>query len=171
MNKVILMGRLTRDPDIKHTNTSNGEDLTIARYTLAVDRKYSRGNGNGQEQAADFISCVAFGSNGNFAERFLKQGTKIAVTGRIQTGSYTNKEGQKIYTTEVVVEEHEFAESKKNDSGSQNYYPPQNNSTTPSGYQQGTGYNPGPAPMPNSSEGFMNVADFEDELPFGQNKK
>ena len=119
MNRVILMGRLTRDPEVRY---SQGErTMAIARYTLAVDRR-GRRNQDGNEQTADFISCVAFGKNGEFAEKYLKQGTKIAITGRIQTGSYTNKDGNKVYTTEVVVEEQEFAESKK----SQGYPEPGN---------------------------------------------
>ncbi len=107
MNKVILMGRLTREPDVRYSQNVDGS-IAIARYTLAVDRR----RGKDQEQTADFISCVAFGKAGEFAEKYLHQGTKIAVTGRIQTGSYTNKDGQKVYTTDVVVEDHEFAESK-----------------------------------------------------------
>jgi single-strand DNA-binding protein len=107
MNKVILMGRLTREPDVRYSQNVDGS-IAIARYTLAVDRR----RGKDQEQTADFISCVAFGKAGEFAEKYLHQGTKIVVTGRIQTGSYTNKEGQKVYTTDVVVEDHEFAESK-----------------------------------------------------------
>ena len=101
MNKVILMGRLTRDPEVRYSQGEN--TLAIARYTLAVDRRFQRNNSN--EQSADFISCVAFGRSAEFAEKWLKQGTKICVTGRIQTGSYTNKDGAKVYTTEVVVEE------------------------------------------------------------------
>lgn len=116
MNKVILMGRLTRDPDVRYSQAA--EPLAIARYTLAVDRRFQRRDNSGNEQTADFISCVAFGKNGEFAEKYLKQGTKIAITGRIQTGNYTNKEGVKIYTTEVVVEEQEFAESKKSQGNS-----------------------------------------------------
>ena len=109
MNKVVLMGRLTKDPDVRYTT---GEKPTaIARYTLAVDRRYKKDGG----QTADFISCIAFGRDGEFAEKYLKQGTKICVSGRIQTGSYTNRKGDKVYTTDVVVEEHDFAESKKND--------------------------------------------------------
>ena len=100
MNKVILMGRLTKDPDVRQAN-----DLTIARYTLAVDRR-------SKKNEADFISCAVFGKGAEFAEKYLKKGTKIAVTGRIQTGSYTNKDGVKVYTTDVVVEDQEFAESK-----------------------------------------------------------
>lgn len=107
MNKVILMGRLTRDPEVRY---SQGESATaVARYTLAVDRRFNR---NGDENTADFINCVAFGRAGEFAEKYFRKGIKIAVTGRIQTGSYTNKDGVKVYTTDVVIEEHEFAESK-----------------------------------------------------------
>ena len=107
MNKVILMGRLTRDPEVRY---SQGESATaIARYTLAVDRRFNRNN---DENSADFIGCVAFGRSAEFAERYLRKGTKVVVTGRIQTGSYTNKDGVKVYTTDVVVEDQEFAESK-----------------------------------------------------------
>lgn len=108
LNKIFLMGRLTRDPDIRGEGTS-----LVARYTLAVDRRYQKEG----EQQTDFISCVAFGKGAEFAEKYLKKGTKIVVCGRIQTGSYTNKDGAKIYTTDVIVEEHDFAESK-NSSGS-----------------------------------------------------
>lgn len=149
MNKVILMGRLTRDPEVRY---SQGESpLAIARYTLAVDRRFNR---NGDDATADFINCVAFGKSGEFAERYLRKGTKIAVTGRIQTGSYTNKDGVKVYTTEVVVEDQEFAESK-NASGA--------------GSADG-GYRPAERPTPSSAigDGFMNIPDgVEDEgLPF-----
>ena len=113
MNKVILMGRLTRDPEVRYSQGENA--LAIARYTLAVDRRFNRNNSD--EQTADFINCVAFGRAGEFAEKYFRKGTKVAVTGRIQTGSYTNKDGVRVYTTEVVVEEQEFAESK-NSSGS-----------------------------------------------------
>ena len=109
MNKVILMGRLTREPDVRYSQNADGS-MAVARYTLAVDRRRARNNND--EQSADFISCVAFGRSGEFAEKYLHQGTKIVVTGRIQTGSYTNKDGQRVYTTDVVVEEQEFAESK-----------------------------------------------------------
>ena len=108
MNKVILMGRLTRDP--KYRQPPDDASVSMAKYTLAVDRRTSR---NG-EQSADFISCVTFGKNADFAEKYLKQGMKIAVVGRIQTGSYTDRNGNKVYTTDVVVEDHEFAESKGN---------------------------------------------------------
>ena len=108
MNKVVLMGRLTRDPEIRY---SQGQTPTaIARYTLAVDRR-GRSNANG-EAAADFIPCTAFGKGAEFAEKWLRQGIKIVISGRIQTGSYTNRDGQKVYTTDVIVEEQEFAESK-----------------------------------------------------------
>lgn len=106
MNKVILIGRLTRDPDIRY---SQGEKQTaVARFTLAVDRRFKREG----EQTADFINCISFGKSAEFAEKYLRQGTKIAITGRIQTGSYTNRDGQKVFTTDVVVEEQEFAENK-----------------------------------------------------------
>ena len=103
MNKAILMGRLTRDPDIRATQ----EGLSIARYTLAVDRR-------SKEKEADFIGCVAFGKSAEFAEKYLKKGTKVLVTGHIQTGSYTNKDGQKVYTTDVIIDDQEFAENKAN---------------------------------------------------------
>ena len=139
MNRVILTGRLTRDPEVRY---SQGEkSIAIARYTLAVDRKFKKEG----EQSADFISCVAMGKNGEFAEKYLKQGTKIAIEGRIQTGSYTNKDGNKVYTTDVVVEGHEFCESKSSQNQSQ-----QNNN----------------GPVPNS-DGFISIPDgIENELPF-----
>jgi single-strand DNA-binding protein len=108
MNKVILIGRLTKDPSVNYTQSQ--QSMCVARYNLAVDRRVKADN----QQNADFISCIAFGKNGEFAEKYLKKGTKIAIEGRIQTGSYTNKEGQKIYTTDVVVDSHEFCESKRN---------------------------------------------------------
>ncbi|MBQ9277634.1 MAG: single-stranded DNA-binding protein [Lachnospiraceae bacterium] len=146
MNKVILMGRLTRDPEVRYSQ--GAEPLAIARYTLAVDRRFVRKD-SGNDQTADFIQCVAFGKNGEFAEKYLKQGTKIAVTGRIQTGSYTNKDGNKVYTTEVVVEDHEFAESK-NANGGGNYQAADR-----------------PAPADASAEGFMSIPEgIENDLPF-----
>lgn len=108
LNNVVLMGRLTRDPDVRYTTKQDGNQMCIARYSLAVGRV-------GKDAPTDYISCVAFGKQGEFAEKYLKQGTKIAVTGRIQTGSYTNKDGKKVYTTDVMIEEQEFAESKKED--------------------------------------------------------
>ena len=145
MNKVILMGRLTRDPEVRY---SQGENATaIARYTLAVDRRFNR---NGDENSADFIGCVAFGRSGEFAEKYFRKGTKVLVTGRIQTGSYTNRDGQKVYTTDVVIEEQEFAESK--------------NSAGEGGYSQAAG-----RPEPSEAgSGFMNIPDGVDDegLPF-----
>lgn len=136
MNKVILIGRCTRDPEVRY---SQGENATaVARYTLAVDRQFKRDG----DQSADFINCIAFGKRGEFAEKYLRKGTKIAVVGRIQTGSYTNKDGQKVYTTDVIVDEHEFVESKAS--------------------QQNGGDS-----APVSSDGFMSIPDGVDaELPF-----
>ena len=108
MNKTILMGRLTRDPEVRYAANDSG--MAIVRYTLAVDRRRAAGNDG---QSADFINCVAFGKTGEFAEKYFRKGTKILISGRIQTGSYTNQEGQRIYTTEVIVEDEEFAESKR----------------------------------------------------------
>ena len=111
MNHVQLSGRLTRDPDIRYSQGENA--MCIARYNLAVDRR-------GKDKEADFISCVAFGKSGEFAEKYLRKGMKILITGRIQTGSYKNKDGQTVYTTDVVVEEHEFCEGKKDSDASSN---------------------------------------------------
>ena len=140
MNKVILMGRLTRDPDVRVSNTADRQ-ITVARYTLAVDRRAKR---DGNDQTADFISCVAFDRAAEFAEKYLHQGTKVLVTGRIQTGSYTNKEGHKVYTTDVVVEDQEFCESK------------------------GQGIVEKPSPNTSAGDGFMNLPDGMDDegLPF-----
>lgn len=147
MNKVILMGRLTRDPEVRYSSGENA--LAIARYTLTVDRRFHKDN----EASADFIACVAFGKGGEFAEKYLRQGTKVVVTGRIQTGSYTNREGQKVYTTEIVVEDQEFAESKTAS---------QNNSQTSAGSRQQP-----PPSMPTDKDGFMQIPDgIDEELPF-----
>ena len=160
MNKVILMGRLTRNPDVRY---SQGEKATcVARYTLAVNRRFRREG----DQDADFINCVAFGRQGEFAEKYLKQGTKIVISGRIQTGSYTNRDGVKVYTTDVVVEEQDFAESK---AAASSYT---------GGYQQQGGYQSAPepqaAPAPTNrpapseavSDGFMTIPEgIEEELP------
>ena len=124
MNKVILMGRLTRDPDIRYSQ--NDSQVSVARFTLAVDRRFKRDS----EQTADFISCVAFGRTAEFFRDYMKQGTKVCVEGRIQTGSYTRQDGQKVYTTDVVVENAEFAESKAA-SGGNSYQQPQG------GFQRG----------------------------------
>ena len=152
MNKAVLMGRLTRDPEVRY---SQGEKATaIARYTLAVDRTFKRDG----EQTADFINCVVFGRSAEFAERYFRQGTKIAISGRIQTGSYTNKDGVKVYTTEVVVDEQEFAESKAASANNSGFQPQ-------GGFQQAA-----PAkPSPNAAigDGFMNIPDgIDEELPF-----
>ncbi len=146
MNKVILMGRLVRDPEVRY---SQGENATaVARFTLAVDRRFNRNNGD--DSNTDFIGCVAFGRQAEFAEKYFRKGTKIAITGRIQTGSYTNRDGARVYTTDVVVEEQEFAESKNS-----------------SGSNEG-GYG-APVRTPNTSisDGFMNIPDgIDEELPF-----
>lgn len=105
MNKVILMGRPTKDPEVRYTQKQDGSQMAIARFTLAVDRK-------GRDSETDFISCVAFGRLGEFAEKYISKGRKYAIVGRIQTGSYTNKDGVKVYTTEVIVDECEFCDSK-----------------------------------------------------------
>ena len=145
MNKVILMGRLTRDPEVRYSQAE--QSIAVARYTLAVDRRFRRDN---DQQTADFISCVAFGRQGEFAEKYLRKGLKIAVTGRIQSGSYTNRDGQKVYTTEVVVEEHEFAESKAASDSNAGFVPMDR-----------------PSPSVAAGEGFMNIPDgIDEELPF-----
>ena len=146
MNKVILMGRLTRDPEVRYSAGDNA--MAIARYSLAVDRR-RRANGSSDEQTADFINCVSFGRQAEFAEKYLRKGTKLVVTGRIQTGSYTNKDGVKVYTTDVVVEEQEFAESKN--------------------AQSDAGFAPVSRPQPSAAigDGFMNIPDgIDEELPF-----
>ena len=140
------MGRLTRDPDLRY---STGErQMAIARYTLAVDRRGRSRSADGTEQTADFINCVAFDKAAEFAEKYFHQGMRILVSGRIQTGSYTNKDGQKVYTTDVIVDDQEFADSKNSGEG-------------------GAAYSR-PTPAQASSDGFMNIPDgVEDEgLPF-----
>ena len=148
MNKVILVGRLTRDPDVRY---SQGEQsMAIARFSLAVDRRFKR---DGDNQSADFISCVAFGKTAEFIEKYVHKGTKLVLEGRIQTGSYTNKDGVKVYTTDVVAENVEFAESKATSASYSN-----------GGFEGAANEKPAGAP----GDGFMNVADgLEDEgLPF-----
>ena len=141
------MGRLTRDPEMRYSQGENS--MAIARYTLAVNRM-GRSSQNNNEQTADFINCVAFGRQGEFAEKYLKQGTKIVISGRIQTGSYTNRDGVKVYTTDVVVEEQEFAESKSAASGETAAYTPSR-----------------PEPSAAAGDGFMNIPDgIDEELPF-----
>ena len=146
MNKVILMGRLTRDAEIRY---SQGESSTaIARFSLAVDRRFRRDK---EEQTADFINCVAFGRTAEFLERFGRKGTKFVLEGRIQTGSYTNKDGQRVYTTDVVAENVEFAESKNNSSAGNDF----------------GGAPSAPSPSGAAGDGFMNIPDgIDEELPF-----
>ena len=147
MNKAILIGRLTRDPNMRY---SQGESSTaVARFTLAVDRRFKRA---GENSDADFIGCVAFGKTAEFVEKYFRQGSKMVAVGRIQTGSYTNNDGQKVYTTDVVVEEVEFAESKSSNSNS-----------------GGSDYQRDFSPEPSSAmgDGFMNIPDgIDEELPF-----
>ena len=146
MNKVILIGRLTAEPEIRYSQGQGQDAMCIARYRLAVDRW---GRKDGDQQSADFIGCVAFGRNAEFAEKYFHKGTKIAIVGRIQTGSYTNKDGQKVYTTDVVIETQEFAESKAAAGGSA---------------AEGQQYTPKPSA---DSDGFMNIPNaIDEELPF-----
>ncbi len=153
MNRVILMGRLTRDPEVRYTQGERS--MAVARYTLAVDRR-GRRNQDGNEQTADFINIVAFDRAGEFAEKYFRQGMRVLVSGRIQTGSYTNKEGQRVYTTDIIVDDQEFADSKNSAGG--------NGDNGGYGYQQASR----PAPTSAIGDGFMNIPDgVEDEgLPF-----
>ena len=146
MNRVILMGRLTRDPEVRYTQGERS--MAVARYTLAVDRRFKRDG----EATADFISCVVFGKQAEFAEKYFRQGIRIVVSGRIQTGSYTNRDGVKVYTTEVVVEEQEFAESK---------------AVSDSHVNRSASQPAAPDMADSSAEGFMNIPDeIGGELPF-----
>lgn len=150
MNKVILCGRLARDPETRQSKNENS--MAITRYTLAVDRRTGKGK-DSNTQTADFIPCVAFGKLAEFAEKYFTKGLRVLVSGRIQTGSYTNRDGQKVYTTEVVVEEEEFADGKQSAQPNQ-------------GYDGNRQENPKPS-NPVADAGFMNVPDgFESELPF-----
>ena len=156
MNKVILMGRLTRDPEVRYTH--GGNSTAVAQYTLAVDRRFKRDG----EASADFINCVAFGKAAEFAEKYFRQGNRIVVSGRIQTGSYTNKDGNKVFTTNVLIEEQEFAQSKS-EGGTSQPAATQNNAASgsnPSSQHQ-------TAPQSSMGDGFMNIPDgLEMELPF-----
>lgn len=144
MNKVVLMGRLTRDPEVRYSQGAN--PIAVARYTLAVKRRFHRDG----EPEADFINCLCFGKPAEFVEKYFRQGMQVTVCGRIQTGSYTNKDGVKVYTTEVVVDEQEFAESSKSGSNA--------GSTAPA--KQST-------PTTSAGDGFMNIPDgIDEELPF-----
>lgn len=147
MNRVILCGRLTKEPEVRYSQTANGS-MAVARYTLAIDRAFKKDG----EQAADFINCIAFGKNGEFAEKYLHKGTKIIVEGRWQTGNYTNKDGQKVYTNDCVVERHEFCESKAESANNSGYSPIQQ---------------PQPSLAPvSSANDFMTIPDNMEELPF-----
>ena len=145
MNKVILIGRLTKDPEVRY---ANGEQpMCISRYTLAVDRKYRRNN---EEQTADFISCIAFSKNGEFSEKYFRKGMKVTVSGHLQTGSYTDRNGKKIYTTDVIIEEQEFAESKRTEQEA-----------------SGSAFH-GYGDVQTDADGFMNIPEgIDEELPFG----
>ena len=151
MNKVILMGRLTRDPEVRYTQSRNGDQLAIARFTIAVDRRFVRNSQDGNDVTADFFNCTSFGKQAEFAEKYLKQGTKIVVSGRIENYNYTNKNGEKVYSVNVVAEDIEFAESKNASSaGGQGGYQPQ-----------------AAAPQTASADDFMNIPDgIENDLPF-----
>ena len=150
MNKVILMGRLTRDPEVRYTQSRNGDQMAIGRFSIAVDRRFQRGSQDGNDTTADFFNCTAFGRLGEFVEKYLKQGTKVVVSGRIQNDNYTNKNGEKVYSVQIIAEEIEFAESK-------------------AAQGQG-GYQPaGEAPAPKNAapDDFMAIADgIENDLPF-----
>ena len=179
MNKVILMGRLTRDPDIR--GAQNDDSSAVARFTLAVDRRFKK---EGSDQTADFISCVAFGRTADFMDKYTRQGTKLVIEGRIQTGSYTDRNGNKVYTTDVVAENVEFAESKAagQSSGGGNYdrntapapayqaQPAQYQQPQPAQYQQPqpVQYQQPAAPPETANEGFMTIPDEldDDGLPF-----
>ena len=151
MNKIVLMGRLTADPQVRY---SQGDNATaVARYTLAVNRKFKKDG----EPTADFISCVVFGRSAEFTEKYFRKGMQVAISGRIQTGSYTNKDGQKVYTTDVVVEEQEFAESKATSDANAGSF------SHAGGFQQA----PAPTPAADAGDGFMNIPDgIDEELPF-----
>ena len=146
MNKVVLVGRLTRDPEVRY---SQGDSSTaVARYTVAVDRRFKRDN----EPNADFIPCVVFGRSAEFAEKYFRQGMRVAISGRIQTGNYTNKDGVKVYTTDIIVEDQEFAESKAESDANRG------------SFQQSA---PSPSPRMDAGDGFMNIPDgIDEELPF-----
>ena len=163
MNRVVLMGRLTRDSDVRY---SQGEQpMAIARYTLAVDRR--RGRSNDGENSADFISCVAFGKAGEFAEKYFHKGTKIAVSGRIQTGSYVNKDGVKVYTTDVVVDDQEFAESRNASQGQGSSFPGNDSFGGESFGAPSGGFGNAGQGASDPIEGFMNIPEgIDEELPF-----
>ena len=148
MNKVFLMGRLTRDPEVRYTQTRNGDQMAIGRFSIAVDRRFAKRSGDPNEATADFFNCTAFGKLGEFVEKYLKQGIKIVVSGRIQNDNYTNKNGEKVYSVQIMCEEIEFAESKS--------------------ASQQNGYQPAaPTPQNASADDFLAIPDgIENDLPF-----
>ena len=151
MNKVILMGRLTRDPEVRYTQSRNGE-MAIGRFSIAVDRRFARNSQDGNEATADFFNCTAFGKQGEFVEKYLKQGTKVVVVGRIQNDNYTNKNGEKVYSVQIIAEEIEFAESKGASQQNQGGYQPAGEA---------------PAPKNAAPDDFMAIPDgIENDLPF-----
>ncbi len=153
MNKIILMGRLTRDPEVRYSQQQNGESLAIAKYSLAVDRKFAKKQDG--DVTADFFNCTAFGKQGEFVEKYLKQGTKILMTGRVENDNYTNKNGEKVYSIRIVTEEIEFAESKNASAGTGN------------AQQGGQGGNGNQPPQQPADDGFMDVPPgLENDLPF-----
>ncbi len=153
MNKVILMGRLTRDPEVRYTQSRNNEKMAIGRFSIAVDRRFARNSQDGNDTTADFFNCTAFGRLGEFVEKYLKQGTKVLVSGRIQNDNYTNKSGEKVYSVQIIAEEIEFAESKAAQGQGGGSYQPHEASA--------------PAPQNASPDDFMAIPDgIEQDLPF-----
>lgn len=168
MNKTILIGRLTRDPEVRYYTGQDGQQSAIARYTLAVDRPGRHQDG---QQSADFISCVAFGKRGEFAGQYFRQGMKVAISGRLQTGSYTNQNGQKVYTTDVNIEEQEFAESRQDGQQMQQGQPQgqqmQQGAGQPRRASQGTSQQAPQQPQQTPGEAWMNIPyGIENDLPF-----
>ena len=150
MNKVILMGRLTRDPEVRYSPGQNGDQFAISRFSIAVDRRFVRKAQDGNDVTTDFFNCTAFGKQGEFVDKYLKQGTKVVVSGRIQNDNYTNKNGEKVYSVQIIAEEIEFAESKNSQGGG-----------------NGDGGFDRPAPENASADGFMTIpGGAEDSLPF-----
>lgn len=158
MNKVTLVGRLTRNPEVRYGGANNS--TAVARYTLAVDRRFKRDG----EPTADFIPCVVFGKSAEFVEKYFRQGMRVAISGHIQTGSYTNKDGAKVYTTEVYVEEQEFAESRSEGNQNATQHP---NTAQPNANNGASSSQPAGSQPAYSEDGFMNIPDgIDEELPF-----
>ncbi len=152
MNKVMLMGRLTRDPEVRYTQSRNGDQMAVARFSIAVDRRFARNGQDGNDTTADFFNCTSFGRQGEFVEKYLRQGTKVVVVGRIENDNYTNKNGEKVYSVRIIAEEIEFAESKAASQQNQGGYQPQGAA---------------PAPQNASSDDFMSIPEgIENDLPF-----